>query len=71
MKQLFITKENLKKAVEKTGVEVSDRDVENMMAELQLNNPNKLDFKEFCKVLDCKIHIASGELIIQPPKGLA
>lgn len=65
--QGFITRENLKKAMEKTGIEVKDNDILAIMEELQLKNPNQLDFQEFCIVLDCKFYIATNAFNIPPP----
>jgi Ca2+-binding EF-hand superfamily protein len=42
----------LKKALEKTGIEITDTDVDTMMRELTLKNSSHIDFKEFCAILD-------------------
>ena len=63
----FITRENLKKALEKTGIEISDQDVSEMMNGLKLKNLNQVDFKEFCLVLDCNSYAATHGFDIPPP----
>ena len=54
--------------MEKTGIEISDQDIFRMMEELNLKNSKRLDFKEFCTVLDGKIYIATNAYDILPPE---
>ena len=53
--------------MEKTGVDVNDQDIIRMMQELKLKNPNRLDFREFCIVLDCNFYAATNLCDIPPP----
>jgi hypothetical protein len=44
----------LKKSLEKTGIDITEGDVDSMMGELKLKNPNQVNFKDFCSVIDSK-----------------
>ncbi|KAJ2811529.1 hypothetical protein H4S07_002005, partial [Coemansia furcata] len=46
----FITKSELRKALDKFGMKPSDEDINEMMANADTNKDGHIDFKEFVKI---------------------
>ncbi|CAD8062120.1 unnamed protein product [Paramecium sonneborni] len=48
----FITKLNIKEAFARNGKQISDKQIDEMIAEIDPNHDNKISFEEFCQMFD-------------------
>lgn len=48
----FITRKNIIEAFARNGKTISDKDVDEMIAEIDPNHDNKISFEEFCLMFD-------------------
>ncbi|CAK70725.1 unnamed protein product (macronuclear) [Paramecium tetraurelia] len=48
----FITKQNIKEAFARNGKQISDKQIDEMIAEIDPNHDNKISFEEFCLMFD-------------------
>ncbi|CAD8054893.1 unnamed protein product [Paramecium primaurelia] len=48
----FITKQNIKEAFARNGKQISDKQIDEMIDEIDPNHDNKISFEEFCQMFD-------------------